>query len=115
MNKKDLLFYDAYEDFYAMAKKSTAFQNFCNDAFGEDFSQDGFSDIKQINMILNYIPQGEEVHILDVGCGNGKMLGYLQKKTGAYIHGFDYSEQAIQTALEQFKEKMARYIYVIRK
>ena len=26
------------------------------------------------------------------------MLGYLQKKTGAYIHGFDYSEQAIQTA-----------------
>ena len=74
MNKKDLLFYDAYEGFYAMAKKSTAFQNFCNDAFGEDFSQDGFSDIKQINMILNYIPQGEEVHILDVGCGNGKML-----------------------------------------
>lgn len=98
MNKKDLLFYDAYEDFYAMAKKSTAFQNFCKDAFGEDFSQDGFSDIKQINMILNYIPQREEVHILDIGCGNGKMLGYLQEKTGAYIHGFDYSEQAIQTA-----------------
>ena len=66
--------------------------------FVKMLSQDGFSDIKQINMILNYIPQGEEVHILDIGCGNGKMLGYLQKKTGAYIHGFDYSEQAIQTA-----------------
>lgn len=98
MNKKDLLFYDAYEAFYAMAKQSKAFQNFCKDAFGEDFSQDGFSNMEQIDMILRYIPQKESVHILDIGCGNGKMLGYLQRKTGAYIHGFDYSEEAIKTA-----------------
>lgn len=98
MNKKELLFYDAYEDFYTMARKSNAFQAFCRDAFGEDFSQDGFSDIKQIDMILQYIPQRENVHILDIGCGNGKMLGYLQKRTGSYIHGFDYSEKAIETA-----------------
>ena len=98
MNKKELLFYDAYEAFYAMAKKSNAFQVFCKDAFGEDFSQDGFSNIEQINMILQYIPQKDYVHILDIGCGNGKMLGYLQEKTKAYIHGFDYSEEAIKTA-----------------
>ncbi len=98
MNKKELLFYDAYEAFYAMAKKSNAFRAFCKDAFGEDFSQDGFSNVEQTNMILEYIPQKENVHILDIGCGNGKMLGYLQKKTQAYIHGFDYSEEAIKTA-----------------
>lgn len=98
MDKKDLLFYEAYEAFYAMAKKSKAFQNFCTDAFGEDFSQDGFSNVEQIDMILQYIPKIDNVHILDIGCGNGKMLGYLQEKTNAYIHGFDYSEQAIKTA-----------------
>jgi len=98
MNKKDLLFYTAYEEFYTMAEHSTAFQNFCKDAFGEDFSQDGFSDIEQINKILQYIPKWDNVHILDIGCGNGKMLGYLKQKTGAYIHGFDYSEKAIETA-----------------
>ena len=98
MNKKELLFYDAYEAFYTMAKKSNAFQVFCKDAFGEDFSQDGFSNIEQIDRILQYIPQEDNVHILDIGCGNGKMLGYLQKKTDAYIHGFDYSEEAIKTA-----------------
>lgn len=98
MNKQDLLFYAAYEEFYTMASRSNAFQAFCKDAFGEDFSQDGFSDIEQINRILNYIPKQGNVHILDIGCGNGKMLGYLQRKTGAYIHGFDYSEQAIETA-----------------
>lgn len=105
MEKSDLLFYDAYEEFYKMAGKSKAFQAFCRDAFGEDFSQDGFSDIAQINRILEYIPLGEDVHILDIGCGNGKMLGYLQKKTGAYIHGFDYSEEAIKTAKAQFTER----------
>ena len=64
MSKKELLFYEAYEDFYTMAKKSNAFRAFCKDAFGEDFSQDGFSDIKQIDMILQYILKREDVHIL---------------------------------------------------
>ena len=105
MDKKELLFYDAYEDFYKMAKESNAFKAFCKDAFGEDFSQDGFSNIEQIDMILKYIPKREDVHILDIGCGNGKMLAYLQEKTGAYIHGFDYSEQAIQTARILFSNK----------
>ena len=77
MNKKELLFYDAYEAFYTMAKNSKAFQSFCKEAFGEDFSQDGFSNIEQIDRIIQYIPQMDNVHILDIGCGNGKMLGYL--------------------------------------
>ena len=38
MNKKELLFYDDYEAFYTMTKESNAFQSFCKDAFGEDFS-----------------------------------------------------------------------------
>jgi len=104
MNKNDLLFYTAYEEFYAMASESKAFQNFCKDAFGADFSQDGFSDIEQIDKILQYIPKHDNVHILDIGCGNGKMLGYLQQKTGAFIHGFDYSEQAIETAKALYPE-----------
>ena len=105
MDKSDLLFYDAYEEFYKMAADSLAFQAFCKDAFGEDFSQDGFSDITQIDRILEYVPTGEDVHILDIGCGNGKMLGYLQKKTGAYIHGFDYSGEAIKTAKVLFTNR----------
>lgn len=107
MNKKELLFYDAYEAFYAMAGQSKAFGDFCRDAFGEDFSQDGFSDIRQIERILPYIPRTGDVHILDIGCGNGKMLGYLQQKTSAAIHGFDYSEEAIRTAQSLFPENAA--------
>jgi len=98
----DLLFYDAYEDFYRMAEKSSAFRAYCREAFGADFSQDGFSDLWQVEQILPYIPRQKDAHVLDIGCGNGKMLGYLQQQTGAFIHGFDYSRQAIQTAQQLF-------------
>ena len=86
-----------------MAQNSEAFRHFCKEAFGNDFSQDGFSDTAQVDRILKYIPADRQAHILDIGCGNGKMLGYLQKKTGAYIYGFDYSQNAIDTALATFK------------
>lgn len=102
MDKKEYLFYDAYEEFYNMASHSKAFQSFCEEAFGEDFSQDGFSNIEQIEMILKYIPKKDHLHILDIGCGNGKMLGYLQKKTNACIYGFDYSHHAIEHANELY-------------
>ena len=115
MNKKDLLFYDAYEAFYAMANKSVAFQAFCKDAFGADFSQDGFSNIEQIDMILQYIPHKDNVHILDIGCGNGKMLDYLQKKTDAHIYGFDYSEEAINTAQLLFPKNSEFKVGIIGK
>lgn len=100
-----LLFYNEYEHFYEMAEKSDAFRSFCKEAFGDDFSQDGFSDIKQIDRVIDYIPVERESHILDIGCGNGKMLGYLQNKTDAYIHGFDYSANAINTAKKLFQTK----------
>ena len=101
--KKDLLFYNEYEQFYRFAEESEAFKEFCNEAYGADFSPDGFSDIKQINKIVPYIKESN-VNILDVGCGNGKMLEYLRSETGAYIHGFDYSEKSIESAIASLKE-----------
>lgn len=100
---QDLLFYNEYEKFYKMTKESLAFKSFCKKAFGRDFSQDGFSDVSQIDRVLKYIPRGGK--ILDIGCGNGKMLNYLQEKTDSYIYGFDYSSNAINIAKELFPYK----------
>lgn len=93
-----LLFHRAYEDFYRMAENSECFHQYCQCAFGADFSQDGFSDLSQIELILRQIPRTGCPHLLDIGCGNGRMLKYLQQQTGAHISGFDYSKTAIASA-----------------
>lgn len=113
--KDNLLFYGAYENFYSMAARSEAFKEYCQDAFGEDFSQDGFSDLNQIKLIMSYLPKVENMHILDVGCGNGKMLRYIQQHTGCFIHGFDYSENAIRYAVSQSGEKSEFKVGIIGK
>ena len=59
--KDDLMFYSAYEDFYSMAARSAAFGEYCREAFGEDFSQDGFSDISQIDRIIKMLPDRPEI------------------------------------------------------
>lgn len=101
--KEKLLFYKEYEAFYAMTKKSAVFKDYCREAFGADFSQDGFSDMQQIQRILNYVPEEKDVHILDIGCGNGKMIKYIQDKKNCFVHGFDYSENAIKAARKDSK------------
>ncbi len=101
--ENELLFYHEYEAFYRMADSSPVFAAFCRDAYGEDFSQDGFSDLWQVQHILPHLPRGGQV--LDIGCGNGKLLGYLQRQTGAFIHGFDYSANAIETAARLFPDR----------
>ena len=95
--KDELLFYNAYEEFYKMVETSETFGKFCIDAYGADFSQDGFSDVSQIDMIVPYV-KTSDAHVLDIGCGNGKMIKYLADKTGAHVFGFDYSDNAILQA-----------------
>ena len=95
---KELLFHSAYEDFYTMAASSGAFAAYCRQTFGEDFSQDGFSDVRQIARVLEYVRPDENLRLLDVGCGNGKMIAWLQARLGGEIHGFDYAAPAIAQA-----------------
>ncbi|MDE6592595.1 MAG: hypothetical protein K2K57_05975 [Oscillospiraceae bacterium] len=75
MNKNDLLFYNEYEKFYKMAEKSAVFEEFCRTACGEDLSQDGFGDMRQIDRILNLLSREKKSEIHDVVSGNFKLLG----------------------------------------
>lgn len=111
--KENLLFYNAYQNFYKMADESEVFKTYCKRAFGEDFSQDGFSDLNQLNMILSMVDIDNKANVLDVGCGNGKMLEYIHSKTGARIYGFDYSENAISSARKRMGDRGSFKVAVI--
>lgn len=98
--RRDLMFYNEYERFYEMTVRSKAFASYCKEAFGADLSQDGFSDLAQIGSIMGYFPEKDELSVLDVGCGSGKLLKYLHDKIKCKSYGFDYSENAVRTAKE---------------
>ena len=98
MSKQNLLFYNEYQEFYSMAGRSEIFHKYCEKVFGKDFSQDGFSDVTQIDDIIEIVDIKKDQMILDIGCGNGKMLEYIHEKTGAITYGFDYAENAIEYA-----------------
>lgn len=105
MDKKKLLFNKEYEEFYQMVEENEIFSKYCEEVYGIDFSQDGFSDIKQINemLILSGIKSGYQV--LEIGCGNGKLAEYISDRTGATVFGFDYSENAIKSAKQRTVDK----------
>lgn len=82
MDRQDLLFYDAYEAFYAMAGRSEAFRAFCAEAFGADFSQNGFSDVAQVDRILPHIPRAGAVELCAL-----PLLAWSTVKKGAAGQG----------------------------
>lgn len=105
MSKGDLLFYDAYEEFYNIVEKNNVFSKYCEEVFGIDFSQDGFSDINQVNDLITIANIDRNNHVLDIGCGNGKMIEYISEKTSAIGYGFDYSKNAIDYAFARTSNK----------
>jgi len=90
--------YEVYESFYKTVEKSAEFSKFCSTVYGIDLSQDGFSDIEQIEFLLEKLSLSPESRFLDIGCGNGKLLAYVYSKTGADVYGFDYSPTAVESA-----------------
>ncbi len=99
---------DWYNRFYEAAQKSDAYSEYCKKVFGEDFTQQGFSDIAQIDFMLRLLSIQPADAVLDMGCGNGKMIEYVSDTTGATCRGFDFSSVAIREARRRTCGKTAR-------
>jgi hypothetical protein len=69
-NRKPM--YDVYQEYYERVGRSAAFSLYCERVFGVDLSQDGFSDMQQLDCMIALLGIGETDLCLDVGCGNGR-------------------------------------------
>ena len=94
-------FYYWYCAYYEATRDSAAYAQFCARVFGRDFSQHGFSDMAQIDVMLARLDLGPEDRVLELGCGNGAMAEYVAQKTGARVTGIDYIPEAIRQARER--------------
>lgn len=103
-------FYDAY--FRAVAA-SRIHSVFCTHVFGIDLSQHGFADLNQLDLAVR-IAKIERCHtVLDVGCGNGRMVEYLSDRTGACFTGIDNSVAAIDSARQRTTAKKSRLRFAV--
>lgn len=64
-NKETMHMFSWYQNFYLAAKTSKAFEKYCKTVFGINFSQHGFSDIKQINKMIEAAKIKESDVVLD--------------------------------------------------
>jgi 2-polyprenyl-3-methyl-5-hydroxy-6-metoxy-1,4-benzoquinol methylase len=94
-----------YEKLYPDVESSKAYSKYCMLAFGNDFSQQCFSNIEQISFMLSKLHINAQHKVLDIGCGIGKLDEYMNDATGANIVGLDYSPAAVKIAKERTSSK----------
>jgi SAM-dependent methyltransferase len=99
---------DFYTKFYAAVERSPAHHEFCERAFGIDLCQHGFTDRKQLELLIEATRMGPEHCVLDLGCGNGRIAEFLSDSTGARVTGVDYIERAVESARARTAEKSDR-------
>ena len=87
-----------YERFYSAIATSRAYAEFCGRVFGRNFGQHGFADMAQLQALIEALAVQPDDDVLDLGCGNGGMAGYIAETTGAYVTGIDISPSAIGQA-----------------
>jgi ubiquinone/menaquinone biosynthesis C-methylase UbiE len=97
-----------YRDFYSAVENSLAFDEYSRRVFGANFGQHGFSDVDQIQKMLDLLKLDKSSRVLDIGSGNGKMAEYISDFTQAAVTGIDYIPEAIQQANRRTQNKRNR-------
>lgn len=68
---------------------------------GEKYDQSSHTQLKQGAELIGQIDIEDDIHVLDVGCGNGRTtIDLYQKNTSITIDAFDFSESMIETAVK---------------
>lgn len=102
-----------YNSFYTAVEHSQAHHIFCERVFGKDLGQHGFTNLEQLELLMQVTQLGPAQHALDLGCGNGLIAEYLSDSTGAHITGLDYIPQAINQAHQRTAAKSDRLAFMV--
>jgi len=83
------------------AKKLIEQTRLAYNAVAEDFSRTRARLWPALNLFKNYIKENDKV--LDIGCGNGRLVKLIEDKKVEYL-GIDYSESLVNIAKENFSD-----------
>lgn len=102
-----------YMAYYKAIPQSKAYSEFCRRVFGRDLGQHGFSDMAQIDRLIELAALGTGDRALDLGCGNGQIAEYISDQTEAHVTGLDYIPAAIEQAQRRSESKRRRLAFVV--
>ncbi len=102
-----------YREYYSLAPRSRAYALFCERLYGKYLCQANFSDMDQLERLLQAIELKSGDQVLDLGCGIGLISEYLSGRTGASFTGIDYSPDAIRQAQERTVSKRNRLAFQV--
>lgn len=105
--------WDFYTSFYQAVRTSRAYSEFCTRVFGRDLSQHGFSDMAQIDRLLQVARLGPGNRAVDLGCGSGGIAEFISDRTGAHVTGLDFIPEAIRQAQARTIAKADRLTFVV--
>ena len=97
-----------YREFYPLAASSQAYALFCRRLYGANFYQAGFSDLEQVDFLIQAGRLNAHSRILDLGCGLGNVIEFLSDRTGARAWGLDYAPESVRLALARTLAKRER-------
>lgn len=97
-----------FNNIHIRSEKSKAYSSFCERVFGKDLCQANIMDMMQLEKLLEVLNLTSENHVLDMGCGMGKIAEYISDVTGAHVLGIDMAAEAIKHAQARTQKKRNR-------
>lgn len=92
-----------FSKMYTTTSESPAYSKFCERVYGRDLCQANMLDEEQLQFLLDQLNLNETHHVLDLGCGIGKITEYIHESTKANMTGIDFAFGAIELAKSRTK------------
>ena len=102
----------AVGEFLASLDDSSVFSRYCVKVYGTDLGQMNRMDTFQLKTLLSRLQLTKNDHILDLGCGIGKITEYISDKTQALMTGVDFATEAIVRAQKRTATKKERLRFI---
>jgi SAM-dependent methyltransferase len=99
-----------YERYFVAIEHSIAYGEFCRRVFGLNLGQHGFSDMTQIQLLVDALDINSDDRLIDIGCGTGGIITGIAEDTGARAVGVDYIEYAVSVARPRFGSSRMHFV-----